>query len=78
MRLALGGVGPVPFRASKAEKLAQQKRLDKEVIEEVAIAAADASDPISDAHASADYRKKMARVFVRRALQGLTSAGEHA
>jgi aerobic carbon-monoxide dehydrogenase medium subunit len=78
MRLALGGVGPVPFRASKAEKLAQQKRLDKEVIEEVAIAAADASDPISDAHASADYRKKMARVFVRRALQGLTSAGERA
>jgi aerobic carbon-monoxide dehydrogenase medium subunit len=78
MRLALGGVGPVPFRAIEAEKLARQRKLDKEVIEEVAVAAADASDPISDAHASADYRKKMARVFVRRALQGLTSAGEHA
>jgi aerobic carbon-monoxide dehydrogenase medium subunit len=78
MRLALGGVGPVPFRAIEAEKLARQRKLDKEVIEEVAVAAADASDPISDAHASADYRKKMARVFVTRALQGLTSAGEHA
>jgi CO/xanthine dehydrogenase FAD-binding subunit len=26
------------------------------------------SDPISDAHASANYRRKMVKVFVKRAL----------
>jgi aerobic carbon-monoxide dehydrogenase medium subunit len=78
IRLALGGVGPVPFRATEAEKLARQRKLDKDVIEEVAAAAAHASDPISDAHASADYRRKMARVFVRRALTGLTMTSEQA
>jgi len=78
MRLALGGVGPVPFRAIAAERLGRQRKLDNSAIEEIAAAAADASDPMGDAHASADYRRKMARVFVRRALQELARASEQA
>ena len=36
-------------------------------------AAADDSDPEGDIHASADYRRKMVRVFVRRALEEAAS-----
>jgi len=52
-RLVLGGVGPVSFRALEAEKLLRQQPL---------------TDDLIDAHASADYRRKMVRVFVRRAI----------
>lgn len=67
-KLALGGVGPVSFRALDAERLLRQQPLNEDVIDEAARAAAAMSDPLSDAHASADYRRKMARVFVRRAI----------
>jgi len=69
MRLALGGVGPIPFRASRAEKVVQHKPFDDSLMEEAAAAAAEMSDPISDAHASAGYRRKMVRVLVKRAIR---------
>jgi carbon-monoxide dehydrogenase medium subunit len=68
-RIALGGVGPVAFRAVEAEKLLREKPLSDEIIEEAAAAAAAMADPISDAHASAAYRRKMVRVFVKRAIK---------
>ncbi len=74
-RLALGGVGPVAFRAYEAEKLLGGARLDEGAIDAAAEAAAAMCDPIDDAHAPAEYRKKMARVFVRRALRR-AAAGE--
>ena len=68
-RIALGGVGPVPFRATEAEKLLRQDKLSNDLIEAAAAAAAAMADPLSDAHASADYRRKMVRVFVTRAIK---------
>lgn len=68
-RIALGGVGPVPFRATEAEKLLHENKLSDELIEAAAAAAAAMADPLSDAHASADYRRKMVRVFVTRAIK---------
>jgi len=72
VRLALGGVAPVAFRATAAEDLLRQQNLRNGGVDEAAALAADACDPMSDAHASAGYRKKMVRVFVKRALQELT------
>jgi aerobic carbon-monoxide dehydrogenase medium subunit len=68
-RIALGGVAPVPFRATEAEKLLRENKLSDELIEAAAAAAAAMADPLSDAHASADYRRKMVRVFVARAIK---------
>jgi aerobic carbon-monoxide dehydrogenase medium subunit len=68
-RIAVGGVGPVPFRATEAEKLLRENKLSDELIEAAAAAAAAMADPLSDAHASADYRRKMVRVFVARAIK---------
>lgn len=68
-KLALGGVGPVAFRAVEAERILRGQRVDDGVIDLAAEAAAAACDPIGDAHASAEYRRKMARVFARRAIK---------
>ena len=75
-RLALAGVGPVPFRVREAENLLQRRNLNNGAVEEAAACAAAASDPISDAHASAEYRRKMVRVFVKRALQQAIKVGD--
>jgi aerobic carbon-monoxide dehydrogenase medium subunit len=68
-RIALGGVGPVPFRAAEAEKLLCGNAPDSALIAQVAMAASLMADPLSDAHASAEYRRKMVRVFVQRAVE---------
>lgn len=63
-RIAVGGVGSVPLRVEEAEQL-----LDAGApVEQVAAAAAAATSPSSDIHASADYRRAMTAEFVRRAL----------
>lgn len=76
VKLALGGVGPVPFRAHAAEELLRGRSLDASTIAAAGRAAAEASDPLSDAHASDDYRKKMVRVFIKRALDQIRIAAE--
>jgi carbon-monoxide dehydrogenase medium subunit len=68
-RIALGGVGPVAFRATEAEELLAGNILNEDLIDAAASAAMEVCDPLSDAHASADYRRKMVRVFVRRAVK---------
>lgn len=71
-RIALGGVGPVAFRATQAEELLRGNAPDADLIAQIAAAASAMADPLTDAHASADYRKKMVRVFVQRAIDQAT------
>lgn len=67
-RIALNGVGPHPFRAKNAEAVLTGSQLNAETVAAAAAAAAEESAPFTDAVASASYRRKMAGVFVRRAL----------
>jgi CO/xanthine dehydrogenase FAD-binding subunit len=67
--IALGGVAPTPLRAAAAEKTLSGRKLSEELIKEAGIKAAQATEPESDYHASAEYRKDMARVFTQRSLQ---------
>ena len=69
VRVALGGVAPVPFRAKRAETALMGVRPSDRIIEEAAMAAVAEAEPMSDAHASADYRRKMIGVFTRRVLR---------
>jgi len=69
VRIALGAVAPTPIYAKGAEMLLKGKKLDGEVIQRAAEAASKEAKPIDDIRASAEYRKKMVAVLVRRALE---------
>ncbi len=67
--LALGGVGPYPIRIRSAEDLLAGRSLTNRDIHDAADAVPDEVAPESDIHASAAYRRAMARVMARRALE---------
>ncbi|MDP6180080.1 MAG: FAD binding domain-containing protein, partial [Desulfatiglandales bacterium] len=67
-KIALGSVNPTPFRATDAEDMLNGKKIDEKRIEEAANGAAEAGDPDPDIHASAEYKREMARVFTKRGL----------
>ena len=68
-RIALGGAGPVPFRAHDAERALVGRRVDPVAIREAAGLAAAAADPIDDLRGSAEYKRAMAAVWTERALR---------
>ena len=68
-RLALCGAGPTPIRAREAERVLVGERPEARTLEEAAEKIAAASDPPSDIHASAAFRKKLARHVGRQAIE---------
>ncbi len=70
-RIGLGSVAPIPMRAVEAENLLRGKIATRELIDEVAIAAATEADPPTDAQASGKYRRAMTEVWVRRVLEDM-------
>ncbi len=67
--IALTAVGPQNLQAKEAEaSLAGCKGKDKD-FDEAARLAAEAARPASDVRGSADYKKDLVRVFVRRGLE---------
>jgi CO/xanthine dehydrogenase FAD-binding subunit len=67
-RLTLCGAGPTPVRARAAEQVLAGTRPEGQVLDEAARRAAEATDPPSDVHASAAFRRKLAAHFTRQAL----------
>lgn len=69
-RVALGAVAPTPVRAKEAESMLEGKKLENisQVIDEVARTASEATKPISDIRASAEYREEVTKALVKRAL----------
>ncbi len=67
--LALTNAGPVPSRASAAEKHLVGKKPDAALLNEAGRLAAAASSPNADRRGGVDYKKEMARVLVARALK---------
>jgi len=67
--IGLGGVAPTPIRASEAEAMLTGLDYNEvfEALPDAARAAVAATRPISDIRASADYRRAMVDVYVRRA-----------
>jgi aerobic carbon-monoxide dehydrogenase medium subunit len=68
-RVAVAGGSPTPVRSPGAESALVGQPLGLDAFRAAGEAAASESDPESDLHASADYRRKMVAVFVRRALE---------
>ena len=70
-RIALGAVAPAAMRAPRAEAALGGGRLADADIAAAAEAAADEADPLTDLMGTADYRRQMVRVWVRRLLTRL-------
>ena len=69
VRIGLGAVAPRPMRAEGAEALPSGEAADDdEAIDKAARMASKESRPISDHRASAEYRRIMVKVLVRRAI----------
>ncbi|MGE5060656.1 MAG: FAD binding domain-containing protein [Betaproteobacteria bacterium] len=68
-RIAIGGLGSGPLRAIATEMELQGKPLTPQLIISAAAKAADESDPVDDPYASADYKKYVATVYARKAIE---------
>jgi aerobic carbon-monoxide dehydrogenase medium subunit len=69
VRIGLTHMGSVPLRASAAEEALRGQPLDGERIAQAAEQAAEGTDPPGDLNATPDYKRHLARVLCRRALE---------
>jgi aerobic carbon-monoxide dehydrogenase medium subunit len=67
--VAVTGVAVKAYRAAGAESSLRGLELSAATIAAAAQKAADGVDPLSDIHASAEFRAHLARVYARRALE---------
>jgi aerobic carbon-monoxide dehydrogenase medium subunit len=78
VRIGLGGVADQPVLATAAGELLSGSRLSDKSLDEAAEAAAEACDPSSDVRASAQYRRHLVPVYVRRVLTQMRSQARSA
>ncbi|MEK9658521.1 MAG: xanthine dehydrogenase family protein subunit M [Chloroflexota bacterium] len=69
VRVGLGAVAPTALRASVVEDALRGEKPTPAAVREAAALVADIVDPTSDVRGSADYKREMAVVFTRRALE---------
>ena len=67
--IGLTAVGATNIKATEAEQFLRGKQPSEEVFEEAARIAADAAEPKDDVRGSAEYKKDVVRVFVKRGLR---------
>jgi carbon-monoxide dehydrogenase medium subunit len=70
-RLAVGGVGASPVVLARAEQALEGQELDDAAIARAADTAAGEVEPMDDLQGTAEYRRDMLRVWVRRVVAGL-------
>jgi carbon-monoxide dehydrogenase medium subunit len=66
-RIVISNAASVPLRVREAEKRLIGRVITDPLLSEVGEVASTEADPLSDVHASAEYRREMVKVFVRRA-----------
>jgi carbon-monoxide dehydrogenase medium subunit len=69
VRIGLTNMGSTPLRASAAEDALRGGALDADAIGQAAAQAAEGTDPPPDLNASSDYKRHLAQVLTRRALE---------
>jgi aerobic carbon-monoxide dehydrogenase medium subunit len=69
VRIGLTNMGSTPLRASAAEEALRGGALDADALAAAAEQAAEGTDPPGDLNATPEYKKHLARVLCRRALE---------
>jgi aerobic carbon-monoxide dehydrogenase medium subunit len=75
VRVGLTNMASVPLRATAVEEALRGQDLSAETIAKAAEQAAEGTQPPADLNASADYKRHLARVLTRRALQEAAGQG---
>jgi len=75
LSIVVGAVASSPQRLEDVENQAVGARLETDLIERLAEGYSQGISPLEDARGSVWYRKRMIRVFVKRALESLVSNG---
>ncbi|HXV47389.1 MAG TPA: xanthine dehydrogenase family protein subunit M [Candidatus Binatia bacterium] len=68
-RVSIGGLGSGPVRAIATEMELQGKPLTPQLIAAAAAKAAEETDPVEDSYAGADYKRHVATVYARKAIE---------
>ena len=68
-RVVLSNAASVPLMAKEAERCLIGKAINENLLAGAGEAASKEADPLSDVHASAEYRREMVKVFVSRAAR---------
>ena len=71
VRIAMGAVAPTPVRLEEVEQLLEGKAIDAALLDDVAALVPSLIKPIDDVRSTADYRREVGGVLVKRALQQL-------
>ena len=74
-RIGLTNMGSTPLRATAVEQALVGKAATDEAVRDACAAAADGTNPPADLNATEDYKRHLARVLCKRALQQAASAG---
>jgi carbon-monoxide dehydrogenase medium subunit len=74
VRVGLTNMGSTPLRAGATEAALRGQPLDADSIARAAEQAADGTDPPGDLNATPDYKRHLARVLTRRALETASAA----
>ncbi|MGZ9272774.1 MAG: xanthine dehydrogenase family protein subunit M, partial [Candidatus Binatia bacterium] len=68
-RIAIGGLSSGPIRAIATELEMQGKPLTTQMIAGAAAKAAEETDPMEDSYAGAEYKRHVATVYARKAIE---------
>ena len=68
-RIVLSNAALTPMRARNAERVLIGKRLDEELLAKAGEAASGEADPVSDIHASVEYRRHLVKVLTQRMVR---------
>ena len=68
-RVVLGAAAPKPRRAKEAEKLLIGQKLDDRLLEKVGEKASKEAEPVTDIHATEDYRRYLVKVLAKKMVK---------
>jgi len=68
-RVAMGAVAPTTIRIKKAEEILENATISEKTLDEVAAAVPRLVKPIDDVRSTAEYRRSVSGILVKRALQ---------
>jgi carbon-monoxide dehydrogenase medium subunit len=72
IRIALGAVAPTVIRAARTEALLHGKLLSSSLIHEAKEAVRQEISPITDIRSTAEYRKHVVGILLKRVLESIT------